>query len=499
MITWSATQAAAASPGRWPRGRNHPCRDGHGCDKAGIEQVLGLPSPCPGDRVIMSEETAVNDANSNSHSAYPGTARMIIGDKSIEMPVVVGTENEPAVDISKLRTQTGYITLDDGYGNTGSCQSAITFIDGEKGILRYRGYTIEELAEKSTFVETAMLLIFGELPTQSQLADFRRILTENEFLHEDLRHNFEGFPPNSPPMAILSAMINALGCFQQKWLLPDDDANFMESAGRLMSKVRTIAAASFKKSTGQPWVYPRYDLTYVANFLHMMFTKPYHPYEPDPVVIKALDQILILHADHEQNCSTSTVRMVGSSQANLYASVAAGVCALWGPLHGGANVAVIEMLEQIHQSGEKVEVLISRVKDKTSKMRLMGFGHRVYKSFDPRAQILKAACDKVLKKMGIHDPLLDIAKQLEETALKDDYFLSRKLYPNVDFYSGIILRAIGIPASMFTVLFAIGRIPGWIANWREVHTDPEARIYRPRQIYTGPTQRPYVPMDQRAR
>jgi citrate synthase len=300
-------------------------------------------------------------------------------------------------------------------------------------------------------------------------------------------------------MAILSAMINALGCFQEKWLLPDDDANFMESAGRLMSKVRTIAAASYKKSIGQPWIYPRYDLPYVANFLHMMFSKPYHGYEPDPAVVRALDQVLILHADHEQNCSTSTVRMVGSSQANLYASVAAGVCALWGPLHGWANVAVIDMLEQIHQSGESVEKVVARVKDKTARTRLMGFGHRVYKNFDPRAKILKAACDKVLDKLGIHDPLLEIAKKLEETALRDSYFTERKLYPNVDFYSGIILRAIGIPANMFTVIFAIGRIPGWIANWREVHTDPAARIYRPRQIYTGPTQRAYVPLEQRGR
>jgi citrate synthase len=445
--------------------------------------------------MTMSERAAINDKTVTQGEA--ATAQLVLPDKTIDLPVVVGTENEPAVDIARLRAQTGYVTLDDGYGNTGSCRSSITFIDGEKGILRYRGYPIEELAEKSTFIETAMLLIFGELPTRPQLAAFRRILTENEFLHEDLRHHFEGFPPNSPPMAILSAMINALGCFQEKWLLPDDDANFMESAGRLMSKVRTIAAASYKKSIGQPWIYPRYDLPYVANFLHMMFTKPYHGYEPDPAVVKALDQVLILHADHEQNCSTSTVRMVGSSRANVYASVAAGVCALWGPLHGGANVAVIDMLEQIYQSGEPVEKLIARVKDKTARTRLMGFGHRVYKNFDPRAKILKVACDRVLEKLGIHDPLLEIAKQLEEAALHDSYFTDRKLYPNVDFYSGIILRAIGIPANMFTVIFAIGRIPGWIANWREVHTNPDARIYRPRQIYTGPTQRSYVPLEQR--
>ncbi len=448
--------------------------------------------------MTMSEKATINNKTVTQGKAA-ATAQLVLPEKTIDLPVLVGTENESAVDITRLRAQTGYITLDDGYGNTGSCRSAITFIDGEKGILRYRGYPIEELAEKSTFIETAMLLIFGELPTQSQLAAFRRILTENEFLHEDLRHHFEGFPPNSPPMAILSAMINALGCFQEQWLLPDDDANFMESAGRLMSKVRTIAAASYKKSIGQPWIYPRYDLPYVANFLHMLFTKPYHGYEPDPVVVRALDQVLILHADHEQNCSTSTVRMVGSSQANLYASVAAGVCALWGPLHGGANVAVIDMLEQIRQSGESVEKIVARVKDKTSRTRLMGFGHRVYKNFDPRAKILKAACDKVLSKLGIHDPLLEIAKKLEEEALRDSYFTDRKLYPNVDFYSGIILRAIGIPANMFTVIFAIGRIPGWVANWREVHTGSDARIYRPRQIYTGPTQRPYVPMEHRGK
>jgi citrate synthase len=446
----------------------------------------------------MSEKATLNTTATDGKSAFPEKATLTIGDKSIDLPVVVGTENEPAVDISKLRAQTGYITLDDGYSNTGSCQSSVTFIDGEQGILRYRGYPIEEIAEKSTFIETAYLIIFGELPTQQQLADFRRVLTDNEFLHEDLRHHFEGFPPNAPPMAVLSAMVNAMGCFQQQWLLPTDDDHMLEAAGRLMSKVRTIAAASYKKSIGRPWIYPRYDLPYVANFLHMMFSQPYRPYEPDPVVVKAMDLILILHADHEQNCSTSTVRMVGSSQANLYASVAAGVCALWGPLHGGANVAVVEMLQEIHDSGEKIEDLIAKVKDKKSKTRLMGFGHRVYKNFDPRAKIIKAACDKVLDKLGKHDPLLDIAKQLEEVALRDSYFTERKLYPNVDFYSGIILRAIGIPVNMFTVMFAIGRMPGWIANWKEVHAG-HARIYRPRQVYTGPTQRAYVPMDQRGR
>ncbi|MEP0841511.1 MAG: citrate synthase [Phycisphaerae bacterium] len=417
--------------------------------------------------------------------------------KNYELPVVVGTENEIAIDISQLRAQSGLITLDESYANTGSCRSSITYIDGEKGILRYRGYDIEELAEKSNFVETAYLVIFGELPTSGQLEEFRNYLSEYEFLHEDLRHHFEGFPPNAHPMGILSAMINAASAFQPVLLQADDDSKFMEASARLLSKVRTIAAASYKKSIGQVMEYPRYDLPYVSNFLHMMFSQPYKPYRPDPDIVRALDLILILHADHEQNCSTSTVRMVGSSQANMWASTAAGVCALWGPLHGGANTAVIQMLEQIHSSGMSVEQLIEKVKAKDSKTKLMGFGHRVYKNFDPRAKIIKQACDTVLAKLGRKDPLLDIAKKLEEVALKDSYFIDRKLYPNVDFYSGIILRAIGIPVNMFTVIFAIGRMPGWIANYREVHLDPQARIYRPRQIYIGPTKRPYKPMEER--
>jgi citrate synthase len=422
-----------------------------------------------------------------------------LAEKSVDLPVMVGTENERAVDISELRAKTGYITLDDGYGNTGSCTSSITFIDGEKGILRYRGYPIEELAEKSSFVESAYLLIFGELPMPAQLAEFRALLTKHEFLHEDMRHHFEGFPPNAPPMAILSAMINTASCFQPGLMRPEDDNDFIDSAARIMSKVRTIAAAAHKKSIGQPMIYPRYDLHYVANFLHMMFSRPNHPYEPDPDVAQALNLILILHADHEQNCSTSTVRMVGSSQANLWASVSAGVCALWGPLHGGANQAVIEMLQEIYDSHVPITQFIAKVKDKNAKTRLMGFGHRVYKNFDPRAKIIKASCDKVLGKMGIHDPLLEIAQQLEEVALRDSYFVERKLYPNVDFYSGIIMRAIGIPLDMFPVMFAIGRMPGWIANWREVHLSPSPRIYRPRQIYVGPTLRSYTPLEQRVR
>ena len=421
-------------------------------------------------------------------------ATLTYNGKTYEFPVMVGSEKEPAIDVQQLRAQTGLITLDDGYSNTGSCVSNITFIDGEQGILRYRGYHIEELAEHSTFIESAYLIIFGELPTEKQLADFRHQLAEHMFIHEAMRHHFEGFPPHAPPMAILSAMINTLGCFDPVLSQPADDALFRDSAARLISKVRTIAAAAYKKSIGDPIIYPRYDLSYTANFLHMMFCKPNRICRPDPAVERALDQIFILHADHEQNCSTSTVRMVGSSQANLYASVAAGVCALWGTLHGGANVAVIEMLENIRQSGESISTFIAHIKDKKAHARLMGFGHRVYKNYDPRAKFIKASCDRVLNALGIKDPLLDIALQLEEVALKDPYFVERKLYPNVDFYSGIIMRAIGIPVEMFTVLFAIGRLPGWISNWREVHLSPHARIYRPRQVYNGPTIRHYVPL-----
>jgi citrate synthase len=424
-------------------------------------------------------------------------ATLSYDDKTIELPIVVGAENETAIDISRLRSSSGLITLDSGYANTGACRSNITFIDGERGILRYRGYPVEELAERSSFVETAYLLIFGELPTKDQSDEFRKLLVEHEFIHEDMRHHFDGFPPSAPPMAILSAMINAAGCFQPVFMQAEDDEHFMEPTARLMSKIRTIAAASYRKSIGKPIIYPRHDLRYTANFLHMMFSDPYHPYEPDDVVVDALDRLLILHADHEQNCSTSTVRMVGSSRASLYASVAAGVCALWGPLHGGANVAVIEMLSELITSGEKLGHFVDRVKKKGSSARLMGFGHRVYKNFDPRAKIIKQACDRLLAKLGIDDPLLELAMRLEEVALKDSYFIERKLYPNVDYYSGIIMRAIGIPANMFTVLFAIGRLPGWIAHWREVHVNPDGRIDRPRQVYTGPRLRSYVVPEER--
>ena len=417
--------------------------------------------------------------------------------REYSLPEVIGSEDEVGIDISKLRAETGAVTLDSGYGNTGACRSDITFIDGEQGILRYRGYPIEELAERSMFTETAYLLIFGELPTGDQLMEFRRSLTEHQFIHEDMRHHFEGFPATAPPMAVLSSMINATGCFQPALMEPDNDEAFMETSARLMSKVRTIAAASYRKSVGRPINYPRSDLRYTANLLHMMFSNPHQRYEPDDDIVHALDQILILHADHEQNCSTSTVRMVGSSRANLYASVAAGVCALWGPLHGGANQAVIKMLTEIQMSGDSMDRFVERVKNREDGGRLMGFGHRVYKNFDPRATLIKQACDRVLGKLGVHDPLLDLAMQLEERARNDDYFVERKLYPNVDFYSGIIMRAIGIPVNMFTVMFAIGRLPGWIAHWREVHTNAVARIDRPRQIYTGATLRHYQPLDER--
>ncbi|CDH46943.1 MAG: citrate synthase [Candidatus Competibacteraceae bacterium] len=425
------------------------------------------------------------------------TCRIELDGQSHDFPVVEGTENELAIDISALRDRTGYITLDDGYGNTGSCKSSITYIDGDQGILRYRGIPIEQLAESSSFVETAWLVIWGRLPTPEEHDRFSTRLTRNQMIHESLRNHFEGFPPNAHPMAILSAMINAMSCYEPGMMEIEDETTLEQAAARLISKVRTIAAASYKMSVGQPLMYPRADYKYAQNFLHMMFSIPYKDYEPTPEVARALNLFLILHADHEQNCSTSTVRMVASSGANMYASCAAGVCALWGPLHGGANVAVIEMLEFIRQSGMNVAEYVSRVKAKDSKLRLMGFGHRVYKNFDPRAKILKEASDKMLAGMKVNDPLLDIARELEEVALRDPYFVERKLYPNVDFYSGIILRAMGIPLNMFTVMFAMGRVPGWIANWKEIHDDPKSRIYRPRQMYMGNTIQDYVPRDLR--
>jgi len=425
------------------------------------------------------------------------TCRIELDGKFHEFPVVEGTENERAIDISALRDRTGYITLDDGYGNTGSCKSAITYIDGDQGILRYRGIPIEQLAESSSFVETAQLVIWGKLPTIADRERFSELLTQNQMMHESLRNHFNGFPPNAHPMAILSAMLNAMSCYEPEMMEIDDDQTLERAAARIISKVRTVAAASYKMSVGQPLVYPRTDYKYCENFLHMMFSIPYKDYEPTPEVARALNLFLILHADHEQNCSTSTVRMVASSQANVFASCAAGVCALWGPLHGGANVAVIEMLEFIRQSGMSVADYVSRVKAKDSKLRLMGFGHRVYKNFDPRAKVMKEAADEVLAELGIeNDPLLAIAKRLEEIALSDPYFIEKKLYPNVDFYSGIILKAIGIPTSMFTVIFAVGRTVGWIAHWNEMISG-SYKIGRPRQLYTGHTQRDYMPMHKR--
>jgi citrate synthase len=424
-------------------------------------------------------------------------AELEVGGKVYQLPVVVGTENEHAIDISKLRDESGLITLDDGYSNTGSCSSAIAFIDGEKGVLRYRGIPIEELAEKSTFIETAYLLIYGHLPTSQELRRFSELLTQNEMLHEDMKFHFEGFPPNAHPMAILSSMINAASCFHPRLMEGYQPRNFELQSARLISKVRTIAAFSYRKSRGLPIVYPKPVYKYTANFLHMMFSEPYQDYDLKPEVVRALDLIFLLHADHEQNCSTSTVRMIASSRANLFACAAGGVCALWGPLHGGANQAVIEMLEQIHREGDDGSKFIADAKDKKSGKRLMGFGHRVYKNYDPRAKIIKEQCDRILHLLRSDDPLLAIAKKLEEAAMHDEYFIERKLYPNVDFYSGIIMRAIGIPIEMFTVIFAIGRMPGWIANYKEIMDEPNSRIYRPRQVYVGPREQHYVAITQR--
>ena len=423
------------------------------------------------------------------------TAKLIIDGKEYEFPIVVGTEGERAIDISKLRDTTGHITLDPSYGNTGSTRSSITFIDGEKGILRYRGIPIEQFTRNPNFIEVAWLLIYGELPSCQQYDRYSKRLTVNAHLHEAMRHHFEGFPVTAPPMAILSAMLSTLSCFHQQFLEGlDDPEAFEEASARLISKVRTIAAYTYRRSLGYPFMYPDPRLRYCANFLHMMFSAPYVQYAADPDVEDALNLILILHADHEQNCSTSTVRGVGSARANLFASCAAGVCALWGPLHGGANFEVIRMLEQIKKGGLSPEKCIEMAKDKTNPFKLYGFGHRVYKNYDPRARILRDAAAKVLPKLQVKDELLDIARKLEEAALSDPYFVERRLYPNVDFYSGILLRAMGIPTSMFTVMFAIGRLPGWIAHWKEQHDNPTGKIMRPRQIYTGPTKRDYVSM-----
>jgi citrate synthase len=427
----------------------------------------------------------------------PDSIRVQFEGKTIDLPVIVGTENEHAVDISKLRAETGYITLDEGYGNTGACQSAITFIDGDKGILKYRGIPIEVLAEKSSFIETAYLLIWGHLPTRIELTRFRALMTKHQMLREQLRNYFGLYPPGSPPMAVLSAVLNSMTCFYPELLEFEDVDVFEETAARIMSKTRTIAAHSYKHERGHYLTYPHPDKSFSDNFLHMMFSEPYNDFTSDPELVRALDVVLLLHADHEQNCSTSTVRMVGSSGANLFASLAAGVSALWGPLHGGANVAVVEMLEKIVAGNLSVKDFVKDVKDKKNGIKLMGFGHRVYKNFDPRATIIRNECEKVLAKLHQKDDLLSVAQELAQAALEDDYFIERKLYPNVDFYSGVILRALGIPTSMFTVIFAIGRMPGWIAQWYEDRFISHGRIQRPRQLYTGPTDQEYVSIDDR--
>jgi len=421
--------------------------------------------------------------------------KLTIEDRDYEFPVVTGTENEKAIDISELRSSTGYITLDNGYVNTGATTSNITYLDGEAGVLRYRGIPIEELAEKSTFVETSYLLIYGELPTKRELEKFSGLLTNHSMIHEDMKHFFDGYPATAHPMAILSSMVCSLSAYYPESLNVFENMDIQ--ATRLLSKLRTIAAFSYKKSIGKPMMYPLNHLSYCANFLQMMFAVPAEPYEVDPDLVRALNILLILHADHEQNCSASTVRLVGSSEANLFASISAGICALWGPLHGGANQAVIEMLQQLQDSNISCKDYLKQVKDKTTSVKLMGFGHRVYKNYDPRAKILKGMAGTILEKQGIDDPLLDLAREMEETALSDDYFVERKLYPNVDFYSGILYKAMGIPINMFPVMFAIGRLPGWIAQWKEMMEEPKRRIGRPRQIYTGPAQRGYVPLDQR--
>jgi len=425
------------------------------------------------------------------------TAKLELDGKVYEFPVITGTENEKAIDISKLRDATGYVTLDTGYKNTGATKSSITFLDGEKGILHYRGYPIEQLAEKASFIEVAYLLIYGSLPTQAQLDSFIHNVTKHTLVHEDMKQFFEAYPAKAHPMGVLASMVCSLSTFYPESLDPNRSPEAKDlTILRLLAKLPTLAAWSYKNAMRHPFMYPKNEFDYCSNFLYMMFAMPTEDYKVDPVVSAALNKLLILHADHEQNCSTSTVRIVGSSQANLYASIAAGISALWGPLHGGANQAVIEMLEQIHNDGGDVDKWVAKAKDKEDPFRLMGFGHRVYKNFDPRATIIKKACDDVLEKMGINDPMLEIAKKLEKVALEDEYFKSRNLYPNVDFYSGIIYRALGIPTEMFTVMFALGRLPGWIAQWKEM-TENNEPIGRPRQIYTGATPRDYVEISKR--
>lgn len=425
-------------------------------------------------------------------------ARLIVGGRELELDVTVGSEGERAVDISRLRTETGYITLDEGFVNTGSCTSNITFINGEEGVLRYRGYSIEDLCNHSTFTEVCYLLLHNRLPSLEQRENFSRLLNEHSLLHEDMRHFYNNFPHDAHPMNILGTMVNAMSSFYPNVDLLSMRDNIDMTAARLLSKIRTIACYAYKKTVGHPIVYPQKEFKYCENFLRMMFWSPVNNYELEADRVNALSVLLVLHADHEQNCSTSTVRLVGSAHANLYASISAGISALWGPLHGGANQAVIDMLEKIHRQGGDVQKFIDKAKDKKSTFRLSGFGHRVYKNYDPRAKIIRKMCSRVLEAEAAHQPLLDIALRLEEAVLKDDYFTSRKLYPNVDFYSGLVYKALGFPTNMFTVLFAIGRMPGWIAHWKEMIQNPKAKIGRPRQIYTGSKARHYVPIEQRS-
>jgi len=420
-------------------------------------------------------------------------AQLTLDGKTIELPIVKGTEDEKAIDVTQLRSETKYITFDPSYGNTGSCSSDITYINGEKGILRYRGYPIEQLADNSSFVEVIYLLLYGELPNETELVSFNKEITYHSLIHEDMKRFFDGYPMNAHPMGVLASTVAALSTFYPARVDGDIELNII----RLLAKVKTLAAFAYKKSIGQPLIYPKNELGFEENFLHMMFAVPAEDYTVDPTMAEALRLLLILHADHEQNCSTSTVRMVGSSHANLFISIAAGIGALWGALHGGANQRVIEMLKIIHADGDNFEKYVDMAKDKKSNFKMMGFGHRVYKNFDPRAKILKKSADNLLTKMGKNDPLLNIAKELEQVALKDDFFVSRKLYPNVDFYSGIIYRALGIPTKMFTVMFALGRLPGWIAQWKEMRNAEKPRIYRPRQIYTGVAKRDFIPLDKR--
>ena len=427
------------------------------------------------------------------------TVKLIIDEKCYELPVITGSEGEKAIDISSLREETGFITVDPGFANTGSCQSSLSFVDGDKGILRYRGIPVEQLAEHSTFVETAYLLINDELPSEEELNRFSVLLNDHSLVHEDMHNFFENYPRRAHPMGILSSMVNALRAFYPELPERTEEEEIDVTFTRLLSKVRTMAAMSYKISRGHKVIYPRHDLSYAANFLNMMFDSPVRPYEIDEDLVKALNVFWILHADHEQNCSTTAVRLVGSARVNLYAAISAGICALWGPLHGGANQAVVEMLSDIQANGGNMKPFIARAKDRNDPFRLMGFGHRIYRTYDPRARIMKEVCDRILNKLKRHDPLLDIARKLEEVALKDPYFIDHNLYPNADFYSGIVLRAIGIPINMFTVLFAIGRLPGWISQWKESMDDPRWKLHRPRQIYTGLNQRDYVPMAKRKR